>query len=52
MTKSHLVPINCEGIDLLIKDSQVFFVYFGTEHSLLEGNEMEHINMVASFDKG
>lgn len=51
MTSSHLVHIDCEGVEQLVKESRISFVYFGNEEDIFEGGKMAHIQQMASADR-
>jgi len=51
MTKSHLEVVKCPKLEQALEKNEPSFVYFGSEELLKEGQMLEHLNMVASFDK-
>lgn len=51
VTGSHLVHLRCEQIEDLIEKSEMGFVYYGSEASLMEGGAMSHLKDLAAFDR-
>lgn len=51
LTETQFMALSCEGIQHLISENHIGFVYYGTPESMEIGGDMHHLHLLSSLDR-